>query len=179
MGQHPIALFMPSLHGGGAERVMLDISAELVRRSHAVDLVLARAEGHYRGLVPEGVRLIDLDSHRTAASLLKLVGYLRRERPAALLSTLAYASVIALGAKLMLRGRIRVVPRIANTYGEELASGSFKHRQALRLLKLLLPRADAIVCVSHGVADDLRTAVPCCLGQCRDDLQPRGIVGSI
>ena len=160
MGQHPIALFMPSLHGGGAERVMLDISAELVRRSHAVDLVLARAEGHYRGLVPEGVRLIDLDSHRTAASLLKLVGYLRRERPAALLSTLAHASVIALGAKLMLRGRIRVVPRIANTYGEELASGSFKHRQALRLLKLLLPRADAIVCVSHGVADDLRTAVP-------------------
>ena len=160
LDQPPIALFAPSLHGGGAERVMLDISAELVRRSQPVDLVLVKAEGHYRGMVPEGVRLVDLDSHRTATSLLKLVGYLRRERPVALLSTLAHASVIALGAKLMLRGRVRVVPRIANTYGEELASGSFKHRQALGLLKLLLPRADAIVCVSHGVADDLRMAVP-------------------
>ena len=71
---------------------MLDISAELVRRSQPVDLVLVKAEGHYQ-MVPEGVRLVDLDSHRTATSLLKLVGYLRRERP--VLSTLAHASVIA------------------------------------------------------------------------------------
>ena len=160
MGQAPIALFVPSLHGGGAERVMLDISAELVQRSRPVDLVLVRAEGHYRDLVPEGVRLIDLDSRRTAASLLKLVGYVRRERPVALLSTLAHASVIALVAKLLLRGRLRVVSRVANTYGEELASGSFKHRQALLLLKLLLPMSDGIVCVSHGVAEDLSASVP-------------------
>ena len=160
MGQPRIALFVPSLHGGGAERVMLDISAELVRRLIPVDLVLVRAEGHYRDLVPEGVRLIDLNSRRTAASLLKLVGYVRRERPAVLMSTLAHASVIALVAKLLRLGRLRVVTRIANTYGEELASGSFKHRQALRLLKLMLPMADGIVCVSRGVADDLRTMAP-------------------
>ena len=160
MAQPRIALFLPSLHGGGAERVMLDISAELVNRSYPVDLVLVRAEGHYRDIVPEGVRLIDLHSHRTAASLLKLASYLRRERPAVLLSTLVHANVIALTAKMMLRGRVRVVPRIANTYGEEMASGRFKHRQALRLLKLLLPTADAVVCVSRGVAHDLITAVP-------------------
>ena len=158
--QPPIALFVPSLHGGGAERVILDIAGELVNRGIPAHLVLVRAEGHYRDMVPEGVRLIDLDSHRTAASLLKLVGYVRQERPAALLSTLAHANVIALVAKIMRRGRLRVVVRMANTYGEELASGSFKHRQALRLLKLLLPRADGIVCVSEGVADDLCTRVP-------------------
>ena len=151
----PIALFVPSLHGGGAERVILDIAAELVNRAIPVHLVLVSAEGHYRDLVPEGVRLINLNSHRTAASLLKLVGYIRQERPAALLSTLAHANVIALVAKLILRGRLRVVTRIANTYSEELATGSFKHRLALRLLKLLLPTADCIVAVSQGVADDL------------------------
>ena len=160
MTQPRIALFLPSLHGGGAERVMLDISAELVKQSYPVDLVLVRAKGHYRDIVPEGVRLIDLHSHRTAASLLKLAGYLRGERPAVLLSTLVHANVIALTAKMMLRGRVRVVPRIANTYSEEMASGRFKHRQALRLLRLLLPTADAVVCVSRGVADDLITAVP-------------------
>ena len=156
----PIALFVPSLHGGGAERVILDIAGELVNRGVSVHLVLVRAEGHYRDLVPKGVRLIDLNSHRTAASLLKLVFYIRRERPAALLSTLAHANVIALAAKLLLWGHLRVVTRIANTYSEELATGSFKHRQALRLLKLLLPMADSIVAVSQGVADDLRSLAP-------------------
>ena len=160
MGQRPIALFMPSLHGGGAERVMLDIAAGLVERDIPVDLVLVRASGHYQEIVPESVRLIDLNSHRTAASLLKLIAYLRRERPKALMSTLVHANVIALSAKFLLRGRPRVVTRIANTYGEELAGGSFKHRLALRMLKVMLPMADGIVCVSEGVADDLRMAAP-------------------
>ena len=98
----PIALFVPSLHGGGAERVILDIAAELVNRGVPVHLVLVKAEGHYVDLVPDGVRLIDLNSHRAAASLLKLVAYVRRERPAVLLATLTQANVIALVAKLLL-----------------------------------------------------------------------------
>ena len=158
--QRPVALFMPSLHGGGAERVMLDIAAGLVERDIAVDLVLVRASGHYREIVPEQARLIDLNSHRTAASLPKLIGYVRRERPISLMSTLVHANVIALSAMLLFRRRPRMVVRIANTYGEELAGGSFKHRLALRLLKVMLPTADGIVCVSDGVSEDLRSRVP-------------------
>lgn len=160
MHPQPIALFVPSLHGGGAERVILEIAGELARRGLSVDLVLARAEGPYMELLPDDVRLIDLDSHRTAASLPKLVGYIRRERPIALLSTLAHANVIAVAAKLMLRGRLRVVTRIENTLSEEIATGSIKHRLVLRLLKLLLPMSDDIVAVSQGVAADLRDLIP-------------------
>ena len=156
----PIALFVPSLHGGGAERVILDIAAELVNRGVPIHLVLVKAEGHYLDLVPDGVRLIDLNSHRAAASLLKLVAYVRRERPAVLLATLTQANVIALVAKILLWGRLRVVTRIANTYSEEFATGSFKHRVALRLLKFLFPVADRIVAVSQGVADDLSEMHP-------------------
>ena len=139
---------------------MLDIATEMASREVPVHLVLVKAEGHYLDLVPEGVRLIDLNSHRTAASLLKLVSYVRRERPAALLSTLAEANVVALLAKLMLLGHLRVVTRIANTYTEEIATGSFKHRLVLRLLKLLLTMSDGIVAVSQGVADDIRQSIP-------------------
>ena len=139
---------------------MLDIAAEFSNRSVPVDLVLVKAEGHYLDLVPDGVRLVDLNSHRAAASLLKLVRYVRQEQPVALLSTLTQASVIALAAKLMLRGNLRVVTRIANTYSEELATGTFKHRQALRLLKALFPVADGVVAVSQGVADDLKAVTP-------------------
>ena len=160
MHGQPIALFVPSLHGGGAERVILDIATELANRAIPVHLVLVKAEGHYRDLVQEGVRVIDLDSHRTAASLLKLVRYVRRERPTALLSTLAHANVVALLAKLLIGGRLRVVARIENTFSEMFDSGGFKQRQTLRLLKLMLPLADGIVAVSQGVAEDLRRAIP-------------------
>ena len=160
MDQRPFALFMPSLHGGGAERVMLEIASELVRRDLPTHLVLVRAEGEYRELVPEGVELFDLNSRRTATSLLKLVGYIRRERPVAVLATLIHANVVAVLAKVLLGGRVRVVTRIANTYSEELTSGRFKHRLALRLFGWLTPLIDGIVCVSQGVADDLRMSVP-------------------
>ena len=59
-----------------------------------------------------------------------------------------------------MRGHLRVVTRIANTYSEEFATGSFKHRVALRLLKFLFPVADRIVAVSQGVADDLSEMHP-------------------
>ena len=155
-----IALFVPSLEGGGAERVILDLASGLVDRSIQVDLVLVKAEGHFRDQVPKGVRLIDLNSHRTAAGILKLVRYIRSERPVAFLSTLAHANVLALIAKLLLRRQFRVVTRMENTYSQQLVDSGFKQRQTLRILKLLLPLADDVIAVSLGVADDLQRTIP-------------------
>ena len=139
---------------------MMSLAVGLAERGVLVDLVLVRAEGEYLSQVTEEVRLIDLDSHRTAASFLKLVRYLRRERPTALLSTLAHANVAALLAKLLVRERVRLVVRMENTFSEMFESGTFKQRQTLRLLRLLLPSAEGIVAVSQGVADDLSEVLP-------------------
>ena len=155
-----ISLFVPSLRGGGAERILLGLATGFSQRGIPVDLIMVRAEGEYLNQVPKEVRLVDLDSHRTAASFLKLVRYLRRERTSALLSTLAHGNVVALVAKLILLGRLRVVVRVENTFSEVLRNSAFKQRQTLRLLKLLLPAADGIVAISEGVADDLRELVP-------------------
>ena len=106
-----VALFLPSLGGGGAERAMLDVATGLAQRGLSVDMVLVKAEGQYVELAPEYVRLVDLGSHRIAASLPKLLRYLWRERPAVVLSTLAAANVVALTAKLLMRGRFRLVVR--------------------------------------------------------------------
>ena len=76
-----LAIFVPTLSGGGAERVMCKLAGGIAARGHAVDLVLARAEGPYLAEVPESVRLVDLEASRVLASLPALVRYLRRERP--------------------------------------------------------------------------------------------------
>ena len=78
-GEAPrVALFLPSLHGGGAERVMAEIANRLARRGNAVELVLARAEGVYLDEIEPSVRVVDLRQPRTlraAAPLGNMFGY--------------------------------------------------------------------------------------------------------
>ncbi|HBB33980.1 MAG TPA: glycosyl transferase, partial [Cyanobacteria bacterium UBA9273] len=42
-----IAIFIRSLHGGGVERVMLNLARCFIERGLKVDLLLARAKGPY------------------------------------------------------------------------------------------------------------------------------------
>ena len=139
---------------------MLGLAKGLWEHGMSVDLVLVRAEGEYLSQLPEGVHVIDLDSHRTAASLPKLLRYLQRNRPEVLLSALTPSNVVALIAKLIFGRSLHVVVRQDNTFTEEFDNGTFKERWALRVLKWLLPSADGIVPVSHGVSDDLRRVIP-------------------
>ena len=148
------------MRGGGAERTMLVLAAGLSDRGIPVDLVLVRSEGEYLNHVPEAVRLIDLNSHRTAASFLSFLRYLRRERPTAVLSALTPTNMVALVAKMLFRGSLHVFVRQDSTFTETFSKGSFKERGVMRLMTWLLPAADGIVSVSQGVSDDLRVVVP-------------------
>ena len=56
-GRLHIGFVLPSLSGGGAERVMLDLAAALIARGHRADLVIPRLAGDYRAAIPRGVRL--------------------------------------------------------------------------------------------------------------------------
>jgi len=58
-GMH-IALFLPSLAGGGVAQVFLRAAKEFVRRGCRVDLALGRATGAYQAQVPEGIRVVPL-----------------------------------------------------------------------------------------------------------------------
>ena len=159
-GRPDVALFIGSLGGGGAERVMVDIGRGLARRGVSVDLVVIRAEGPYLDMVPEEVRLMDLKSRRAATCLVKLVRYLRQERPLALLATMETPMLVSLIAKITLARSVWVILRQANTFSVIFEHASFKDRLIMRMLKLLMPSADAVVANSLGAAEDLRRSVP-------------------
>ena len=102
------------MRGGGAERVMLALATAFAERGVGVDLVLVKAEGEYLDMVPEGVRVVDLNSHRTLTAVPRFLRYVRRERPVALMSTLTTSDAASLIAKLIYGRRLRVVVRQAN-----------------------------------------------------------------
>lgn len=156
----PVALFVPSLGGGGAERVMLELARQLARRRFAVDFLVTRGGGALWGSVPENVRLLNLNSWKVVASLPGLVRYVRRERPAALLSTLEASNVTALLAKRFFARDLRLIVRQQSNCTARFRAGGFRTRMAAAAMKRLLPAADAVIAVSSGVAEDLRRTVP-------------------
>jgi glycosyltransferase involved in cell wall biosynthesis len=149
-----LALFLPTLDDGGAERVMLQLAASFSARGRAVDLVVAVPGGPLDGQVPDGPRVVSLGASRTILALPALVRYLRRERPVALLSTLEHANVLAVGAGAFAGTGVPIVLREANVLLPRAELG----REA-RLLRGLMRRAyraaDRIVAVSRSVANSL------------------------
>src|SRR5512142_3052543 len=89
-----LAIFLPGLYDGGAERTLLNLAEGIAAKGFPVDLVLARAEGPYLSDVPESVRVVDLNATRVLTCLPALIRYLRSERPSAMLATL-YANIVA------------------------------------------------------------------------------------
>ena len=57
-----IAVLLPSLEGGGAERSMLNLIRGFLAQGRAVDLVVCRAKGAYLADVPANVNLIELEA---------------------------------------------------------------------------------------------------------------------
>ena len=150
-----LAIFLPSLYGGGAERVMLRVAEGILARGNFVDLVLAKVAGPYLAEIPKSARLIDLKASRVLSSLPSLVRYLRKERPDTMLSGI-HANVIALWARSLACAQTRVVISIHDTLSYQTRYNTdLRVRLEPWLTKVFHRWADGIIAVSAGVADDL------------------------
>lgn len=147
-------MFLPNLGGGGAERVALASIRDLVARGHRVDLVLMQATGELLPLLPKDVRIVDLNVHRQAQSVIPLVRYLRTEKPDALHALMWPLTIIAVIACRLARSAATLVISDHVVYSQ----GRLGARQLwlLRLTTALFYRfADHRIVVSEGAADDL------------------------
>jgi glycosyltransferase involved in cell wall biosynthesis len=148
-----LALFLPNLGGGGAERVALALIQGFLDHGYEVDLVLARREGVLLPLVPAEVEIIDLGASQLRHTTLPLARYLRARRPDALHAMMWPLPVLAILARTLARVKTRIVGSEHTT----LSARQLRLRQrAVRILsRQAYLQADALIAVSAGVADDL------------------------
>src|SRR3546814_6570317 len=97
--------------GGVAERVVATLANGLARLGLNVDLVLMLAEGPLLARIDPNIRIVGLNTNRARYSMAALVRYLRRRRPAAMLSTSAQANMLAIFATRIARVPTRLIVR--------------------------------------------------------------------
>lgn len=149
-----IAFFLPSLGGGGAERVALTSAIDLANRGHQVDLVLIQAKGELMTMVPPEVRVIDLNKSRIFSALRPLIRYFREERPHAFHALMWPVTVVAILAHRLANSPARLMVSDHVAYSQPFLN----KRQMLLLritVRLFYPFADYRIVVSERAAEDL------------------------
>jgi len=151
-----IAITLPDLRGGGAERVSISLAQEFVSRGFGVDFVVMRAIGDLLKDVPELARIINLQAPRTRNVPMVFAKYLRKEKPGAVIANMWPLTSYCILAHRFACSRARIVASDHNSLSIQYKDWGIAHGAVLSTsLATTYRLADARVCVSAGVADDI------------------------
>lgn len=154
-GKARIALLLPDLDIGGAQRALLVVARELLDAGYEVDIVSLTKGGKMAEECPPGARCRAFARTRLPGPLLfcvtigPLLHYLSRERPQAVLSTITGCNLLACVAQALTWQRRRLVVREAVS----LRNASRGRRWAVRWL---YRSADEIVALSESLAGEMQ-----------------------
>ncbi len=162
-----IAFFLPNLEAGGAERNVVNIINNINREKYKIILVLGKKEGDFINEIKKDILIVDLDTSNSFGLFLRLIKYFKKERFGIFVSAFSRINIICLAAKIFSRANIKIVatehavfsflPIIAKTAGRRFFARFFLPY----ISKIIYPKADAIICVSRGIAEDLLKIVCC------------------
>ncbi len=140
---------------------MVDLAHGFFDKGLDFDMVLVRKEGPYINQLPSEINLVDLQARHTSSAIFALSRYLRHFRPEVVLSAMNYANVIVLLARGLARVKTRIVVSEHNAFSFWIKNPpNLRTQLMLRgLMRITYPKADTIVAVSRGVADDLARSI--------------------
>jgi glycosyltransferase involved in cell wall biosynthesis len=151
-----VALFLPTLYSGGAERVQLNLARYFLDRGLRVDLVVCKYFGSLKDKVPEGIRLVSLDARKVMFSVPAYLRYLRIARPSVVLSSVENASIVSCIGKMLSSHRHRLLVRLDNSLSEPGILPLQMHRwPVMTAIASTFHAADAFVAVSGGLREQL------------------------
>ncbi len=161
-----LALVLPSLAGGGMERISMHLIQEWVSRGVDVDLVVSRLAGPLVTEVPSSVPIFEVAGRHPSLFPFGLRRYLNTRRPTHILSvgidvvalTLLAVKSVRISIPTVVSFQIQLSTDLALKRGLERV----KARLAIWLLRRLAPVCRGMAAVSHGVAEDVKhtLAVP-------------------
>ena len=152
-----ILFVAPSLHGGGAERVLVNLVRYFSECGFAIQLATFDSRGTFRNELPDSITLHDLNlpNHRDPRRILRVADLIRKAKPEVVLSIMRNTNLVSILAREIAGASpAMVISEHSNPVAsfEWFGGGWYKGLG----IRLLYPRADAVVAVSEGVASVLK-----------------------
>ena len=150
-----VLFLIPTLTGGGAERVVVTLLQHLDR--DRFDLALAVVDTRhaaFRDQVPSDVEFIDLGCRRVRHALPKLIRLLWRRRPDVVLSTLGHLNLALAIVRPMLPAGVRYLARETTVVSMGILEYSRPQLWAWAYRRYY-GRFDRVICQSRAMRDDL------------------------
>lgn len=155
-----ICFVIPTLTGGGAERVAVTVLSALSNHDRTLYL-FSDVDAVYRGRLDPGIRVVVAARRGRVGRLFELSDFLRASRPDIVMPFLSYF-ITAIAAWMAGTGARVVFNQGTPTTGflddPDFSWTSPMRRRLFRVMTTwFYRRADAVVVTSQGVADDLAT----------------------
>lgn len=151
-----IAILLPDLRPGGAERMRVQMAHEWLARGCEIEFVLRQAQGELLSLVPEGATVVDLGAERFRNAFWPLVRYLKERSPDVLLAAMWPLTTLSLVAAQLARYKGRVIVSDHTTLSHSPQTDTPVRKVIFRsTVRTTYPWAVARIGVSKGVCDDL------------------------
>ena len=154
-----LCVVIPSLQGGGAERVAVTVLSALDAAKYERVLYLFSGEGVYFDRIAPGIQVVVAKQRSWLARMRELAAFLRAFRPDIVMPFLSYF-ITATAARLA-GSRARVVFNQGTPTTGFLSDPDFSWKSPARrrlfaaTTRFFYKRADAVVVTSEGVGDDL------------------------
>lgn len=150
-----VLFVIPSLTGGGAERVFSILLSRLDRAEFELHLAVLQAKGAFLQDIPKDIALHDLSVSRVRYALRRLVNLIWRVRPQTVLSTIGPLNLLLLLAKPLLPRSTRIIVREAAIVSAVLVAETGHPWFWGFLYRHIYRKADAVVCLSDSMVEDL------------------------
>ena len=102
-------VFIPSLRGGGAERVSFKIASRFDPKLFDTTLVVGKKEGEYVSALPANLAVHDLGRKRVRSCIIPLAFLFRREKPDVVISFMHHSNIAVLLAKVLSFSSVKVI----------------------------------------------------------------------
>jgi len=150
-----ILMFIPSMSGGGAERVFATLANEFASMNIDVVLVVLNKNGPNMALLSDDVRVVELGVTRIRESFIPLVRLLKKEMPSILISALNFPNIIALAAAKLARRNIKTIMTVhynPATYGDY---AQLFEKLSTLVMPMFYNSSDRVVAISESVVKGL------------------------
>ena len=149
-----ILFTIPTLNGGGAERVFVNYIRSLNIERYDISLLLINKTGEFLKFIPKYVKILDIGKNKTRHGFFKLIKSIRTINPKLVVSTTNRMNILVLMVSFFISKQIKIC-----LYEPSMPSAQFGNKYLpkyyLFLMKLIYRCSDYIIAQTNEMKNEI------------------------